>query len=53
MKEYMLGDPGYIGEETFIFLRIDNRELRNTEIYLIVSSINIRNASRRAKMELR
>lgn len=49
--EYVLGDPGYKGEEMYIISTIDNREMLVDSSNPAVNAFNPRHAARRVKLK--
>jgi hypothetical protein len=49
VEEYLLGDPGYMGADMFIFRRIDNREADDANP--VVRAFNKRHAAKRIQVE--
>lgn len=49
--EYLLGDPGYVGEEMFIMRRIGRREVPDEENLEVVDAFNAMHAGFRVRVE--
>ena len=49
--EYLLVDPGYMGEEMYILRRIENREMQVNSNNPVVNTFTRRHAERRVKVQ--